>query len=62
MTDRCPHCGYPLDLVQVHGHGQCRTCGVNVEPCCQGAPEACASASATQRIDAGGDPRRSRVS
>jgi hypothetical protein len=33
---RCPVCGHPSELVWVHGHGQCRICGVNVEPCCQG--------------------------
>ena len=22
--------------MQVHGHGQCRACGTNIEPCCSG--------------------------
>lgn len=22
----------------VHGHGQCRFCGTNIDPCCQGGP------------------------
>lgn len=37
-TPRCPACGHPLQLVYVHGHGQCRTCHTNIEPCCSGAP------------------------
>lgn len=36
MDGRCPVCGQPLQLVWVHGHGQCTSCGQNVEPCCQG--------------------------
>jgi hypothetical protein len=36
--NRCPICGQPLRLVEVHGHHQCALCGANVEPCCQGAP------------------------
>lgn len=32
----CPACGSPLQLVWVHGHGQCSQCGVVVEPCCGG--------------------------
>lgn len=35
---RCPACGYALRIVWVHGHGQCAKCGVNVQPCCDGAP------------------------
>jgi hypothetical protein len=35
---RCPMCGYPLELVWVHGHGQCARCGTNVQSCCEGAP------------------------
>ena len=31
--------GRPTALVWVHGHGQCASCGVNVEPCCQGDSE-----------------------
>jgi len=34
---RCPYCGMmPLQVVHVHGHGQCVSCGTNVEPCCSG--------------------------
>lgn len=33
----CPWCGVPAPLVWVHGHAQCAACGVNSEPCCQGA-------------------------
>lgn len=33
----CPACGQPLELVEVHGHGQCAACGTNVVPCCTGA-------------------------
>jgi hypothetical protein len=36
--DRCPACGRPLEIVEVHGHGQCRFCGTNIAPCCQGGP------------------------
>jgi len=35
---RCPYCGHPYVPVEVHGHVQCSVCGVNVEPCCEGAP------------------------
>lgn len=35
---RCVYCGSPLQVVWVHGHGQCARCGVNVDPCCGGAP------------------------
>lgn len=33
---RCPYCSRPLEMVRVHGHDQCRHCGVNVHPCCNG--------------------------
>lgn len=33
---RCPWCGASTGIVRVHGHGQCRTCGINTEPCCSG--------------------------
>ena len=33
----CPACGAPLQLVWVHGHGQCANCATNVVPCCMGA-------------------------
>ncbi|MBM4105276.1 MAG: hypothetical protein FJ257_03090 [Phycisphaerae bacterium] len=35
---RCPACGRPLEVIDVHGHGQCRFCGTNIDPCCQGGP------------------------
>lgn len=34
---RCPQCGAWVNLVHVHGHGQCSVCHTNVEPCCAGA-------------------------
>lgn len=37
-TPRCSACGHPSRVVWVHGHGQCATCGTNIEPCCDGAP------------------------
>jgi hypothetical protein len=33
---RCVYCGDRAPRVVVHGHEQCATCGVNVEPCCGG--------------------------
>ncbi|QTD47888.1 hypothetical protein [Sulfidibacter corallicola] len=36
--DRCPWCSTPLNIVWVHGHGQCAACGINMEPCCSGSP------------------------
>ncbi|MFM7246712.1 MAG: hypothetical protein ACKO7U_07570 [Actinomycetota bacterium] len=35
---RCPMCGSPAPRVEVHGHVQCAACGVNIDPCCGGAP------------------------
>ena len=35
--ERCPFCGARLQVVAVHGHGQCARCGTNTEPCCAGA-------------------------
>jgi hypothetical protein len=37
-VDRCPMCATVLQVIWVHGHGQCAKCGFNVEPCCSGAP------------------------
>jgi hypothetical protein len=34
--NRCPYCFRTLELLRVHGHDQCRHCGVNVYPCCNG--------------------------
>jgi len=36
--DRCPMCATVLQVIWVHGHGQCAKCGINVDPCCAGAP------------------------
>ncbi|MSR37929.1 MAG: hypothetical protein EXS02_03720 [Planctomycetes bacterium] len=33
----CNYCGVRITIVHVHGHGQCSSCGTNVEPCCSGA-------------------------
>lgn len=33
---RCTYCGVEAPLVWVHGHGQCASCGINVQECCQG--------------------------
>jgi len=38
--ERCPFCGARLQVVAVHGHGQCARCGTNTEPCCAGADAA----------------------
>ena len=35
--DPCPACGATLQLVWVHGHGQCANCCTNVVACCMGA-------------------------
>lgn len=34
----CPFCGGMGGTVQVHGHGQCASCGTNIHPCCEGVP------------------------
>lgn len=33
---RCVYCGAQAPVVWVHGHGQCASCGINVEECCRG--------------------------
>lgn len=38
---RCVYCGAPAAIVWVHGHGQCSSCGINIEECCSG--EQCAT-------------------
>lgn len=51
---RCPFCGARLEVVHVHGHGQCAHCGTNVDPCCAGASagdEADQPAAAPTAID-----------
>ncbi len=35
-VSRCGYCGIPLEIVWVHGHGQCINCKTNVEECCRG--------------------------
>ena len=35
--NRCNYCGMITVPVRVHGHEQCNNCGINVEPCCEGA-------------------------
>ena len=37
-AQRCPMCGSTAEPVYVHGHSQCATCGINIDPCCGGAP------------------------
>ena len=36
---RCPYCGQPLQVIEVHGHSQCSICKTNVAPCCSGENE-----------------------
>lgn len=33
----CPWCGVRRTPIHVHGHAQCSNCGINIEPCCDGA-------------------------
>lgn len=35
-NERCAYCGSQAGMVWVHGHGQCASCGINVEECCRG--------------------------
>jgi len=52
---RCSYCGAKLEVVFVHGHGQCANCGTNVDPCCSGADpgsEALAPGERAQPVDA----------
>jgi len=37
MIERCGYCGYEGALIFVHSHYQCRHCGSNILPCCDGA-------------------------
>ncbi|MBI2437182.1 MAG: hypothetical protein HYV41_05620 [Candidatus Magasanikbacteria bacterium] len=32
----CPYCHSPLTLIWTHGHGQCASCGINIDECCRG--------------------------
>ncbi len=52
----CPYCGARTVPVHVHGHAQCGTCGINIEPCCDGADAGSeVSSAALEPIHA--DPR-----
>ncbi|TVQ65497.1 MAG: hypothetical protein EA360_09310 [Balneolaceae bacterium] len=33
---RCLYCGQYAPMIWVHGHGQCASCGINVDECCRG--------------------------
>lgn len=33
---KCDYCGRNLEIVWVHGHGQCAFCKINIEECCRG--------------------------
>jgi hypothetical protein len=37
---RCAWCGSARPPVAVHGHVQCASCGINIDPCC-GGEQAC---------------------
>ena len=37
----CLWCGQPAQIIWVHGHGQCSSCGTNIDECCRG--EQCAN-------------------
>lgn len=54
---RCPFCGARLEVVDVHGHGQCTRCGTNVDPCCSGAGEAGPDGTAATCVVDGVGPR-----
>lgn len=32
----CQWCGQPSQIIWVHGHGQCSSCGYNIDECCRG--------------------------
>jgi len=36
INRRCLYCGQVAQVVWVHGHGQCASCGINVDECCRG--------------------------
>lgn len=48
-AERCPMCGSTAPAVFVHGHLQCGACGVNIDPCCGGAPPVSDGPAADQR-------------
>ena len=37
LSSQCLACGYPEQIIWVHGHGQCIHCHTNLVPCCDGA-------------------------
>ena len=37
LSTQCLACGFPEQIIWVHGHGQCMHCHTNVMPCCDGA-------------------------
>ena len=54
----CPWCGSLRGVVHVHGHGQCVSCGTNVQPCCGADAPSDASLSARAgAVDAGAAPQ-----
>ena len=53
----CPWCGSLRGVVHVHGHGQCRACGTNVEPCCAGDSGDDAATSASDGAGADAAPQ-----
>lgn len=36
VKPRCPACGQPVNILWVHGQGQCTHCKMNVMHCCDG--------------------------
>jgi len=52
MGEVCPACSAPLQLVWVHGHGQCANCATPIVACCMGAgQEADEHAAAATTLD-----------
>lgn len=35
-SDICSWCGQITQVIWVHGHGQCSSCGYNIDECCRG--------------------------
>ena len=44
----CLWCGQPAQIIWVHGHGQCSSCGTNIDECCRG--EQCDKTSASNYL------------
>ena len=38
---QCLWCGNQVQIIWVHGHGQCPVCGTNIEECCRGENISC---------------------